>query len=46
MFSQQSPTNANQKLLEDLETKVRAYPDKRGSTIGKRLFLRKSQAIE
>jgi hypothetical protein len=30
-----------QKLLEDLETKVRAYPNTRGATIGKRLFLRK-----
>ena len=30
-----------QKLLQDLETKVHAYPNIRGATIGKRLFLRK-----
>ena len=30
-----------QKLLEDLETKVRAYPNTRGATIGRRLFLKK-----
>ena len=29
------------RLLEDLERKVRAYPNTRGATIGKRLFLRK-----
>jgi AAA+ ATPase superfamily predicted ATPase len=28
-------------LLEDLERKVRVYPNTRGATIGKRLFLRK-----
>jgi AAA+ ATPase superfamily predicted ATPase len=29
------------RLLEDLERKVRAYPNTRGATIGRRLFLRK-----
>jgi AAA+ ATPase superfamily predicted ATPase len=29
------------KLLEELERKVRTYPNTRGATIGKRLFLRK-----
>jgi len=32
---------SHKKLLENLEKKVRAYPNTRGATIGKRVFLRK-----
>ena len=32
---------SHNKLLKDLELKVRAYPNTRGATISKRLFLRK-----
>jgi AAA+ ATPase superfamily predicted ATPase len=33
-------------LLEDLERKVKAYPNTRGATIGKRLFLRKKPSAK
>jgi hypothetical protein len=35
-----------QKLLADLEKKVRAYPNTRGATIGKRIFLRNKPRIK
>ena len=34
------------KLLEDLEGKIRAYPNTRGATIGKRVFLRKKPGVK
>ena len=37
---------SHEKLLEDLEKKVRAYPNTRGAIIGKRLFLRKKPSAK
>jgi len=34
------------KLLEDMERKIRAYPNTRGATICKRVFLRKKPGVK